>query len=79
MTPFALLFGVGIVCKTFPLLLFLPLLLAEKRPPQRLCSGEDDCWGTLSLRGWCALRYALGFGCWLVPVVLEALNAFGII
>lgn len=59
--------------------LLFKLPLPGGSPAQRLCCGEDESWGALSLRGWCALRYALGFGCWLVPVVLEALNAFGII
>ncbi len=35
---------------------------------------------TLGARGWCAARFAVGLGCcWFLPMLLEALNATGVI
>ncbi len=47
-------------------------------PAQRLTRAADD--DTFSLWGGCGLRFALGFGCcWLLPVLAEALTAYGVI
>lgn len=46
---------------------------------QRLCRTDDARWGRLGLGRWCGVRFALGFGCWLLPTLLEALNAFEVI
>lgn len=58
---------------------------APEHPPRPAASGasrlrEATFSSLFSLRGWCAVRFAVGLGCcWLLPVLLEAANAFGLL